>query len=339
MPPPTITTKMAPSFIEDKSLKMLNQVRFAKHQQGPSLNAYFHFQRKQSDTPEPHLQQAWFRSMKLVLDEIDTALRCVPIHFQLSFLDVGCCPGGFSSYILSKNPNAYGVGLSLPVSSGGHSFLLEKDLQPRLELHLADITTYQLGPYQYPNLRYLPSSLISYTFDLVLLDGHPLRTAEADGLAPLNNVSDRLLISQLIIGVQSVSPFGTILIKLSKPERPITARILYILDSISCELLTWKPVCMHATRPTFYAVAKGIRHTQRYAMIVHALQELWVRLTFGGPNGTTLPRRMTHQDLDSIVSREEMVAYKPRLVKLSQHLWDVQRQSLEGWYKEEGLVA
>ena len=74
-------------------------------------------------------------------------------------------------------------------------------------------------------------------------------------------------------------------------------------------------------------------------MIVHALKELWVRLTFGGPYGTTLPRRMTHQDLNSIVSEQEMVAYKPRLVKLSQHLWDVQRQSLEGWYKEEGLVT
>jgi hypothetical protein len=252
---------------------------------------------------------------------------------------MSCCPGGFSSYILSKNPNAYGVGLSLPESSGGHSFLLEEDLQPRLDLHLADVTTYQLGPYHHPNLRSLPPSLMIFTFDLVLLDGHPLRIAEPDGLAPLNNVSDRLLISQLIIGLQSVSPFGTIVIKLSKPERPLTAKILYILDSISCELLTWKPVCMHATRPTFYAVAKGIRYTPRHAMIVHALRDLWVRLTFGGLHGTTLPRRMTHQDLNSIVSPEEMVVYKPRLVQLSQHLWDVQRQSLEGWYKEEGLVT
>jgi hypothetical protein len=76
-----------------------------------------------------------------------------------------CCPGGFSLYILSKNTNAYGVGLSLPVSSGGHSFLIEEDLQLHLDLHLADITTYQLGPYQHPNLQSLPSSFITYAFD------------------------------------------------------------------------------------------------------------------------------------------------------------------------------
>jgi hypothetical protein len=154
-----------------------------------------------------------------------------------------CCPGGFSLYILSKNPNAYGV----PVSRGGHSFLIEEDLQLHLDLHLADITTYQLGAYQHPNLQSLPSSFITYTFDLVLLNGHPLRTTEPDRLAPLSNISDRLLISQLIIGVQSVSPFGTIVIKPWKPDKPITAKSLYLFDSISCELLTSMVLCLLTT--------------------------------------------------------------------------------------------
>src|SRR5262245_32273298 len=106
--------------------------------------------------------------MKNVLEEVDQALRCIPEMCPIRFLDVGCvstirsystfviigcffpscrcCPGGFSSYILNKNVHSTGVGISLDVESGGHAFLLEENLRPRLELKLTDLTRYQLGP-------------------------------------------------------------------------------------------------------------------------------------------------------------------------------------------------
>jgi len=45
-----------------------------------------------------------------------------PRKGPLRFLDLGCCPGGFTSYILSNNPSA---GISSEIETGGHRFLLE----------------------------------------------------------------------------------------------------------------------------------------------------------------------------------------------------------------------
>ena len=167
-----------------------------------------------------------------------------------------CCPGGFSSYILNKNPNANGTGVSLPVDDGGHEFLLEERHRSRLQLFNANLTYYQLGPTVIDNerLQSLPFDIIGAPFDVVLLDGPQLRT-QASAL-PWD--IDRLLISQLILGIQSVRNGGTMILKLPLPHKPVSARILYLFDATSSRTLRWKPNIMHANRGTFYAVAKGV---------------------------------------------------------------------------------
>ncbi|KAJ6627994.1 hypothetical protein B0H10DRAFT_2210083 [Mycena sp. CBHHK59/15] len=102
-------------------------------------------------------------------------VRAMPFRF----LDLGCCPGGFASYILGKNPRASSVGISLPTESGGHSCLLEEENFLRFELHWADLTQYQLGPtfIHDPLLQSFP--VARGPFDLVLIDGHPLYTYTA----------------------------------------------------------------------------------------------------------------------------------------------------------------
>ncbi|KAJ6542272.1 hypothetical protein B0H10DRAFT_2244686 [Mycena sp. CBHHK59/15] len=95
-------------------------------------------------------------------------VRAMPFRF----LDLGCCPGGFASYILGKNPRASSVGISLPTESGGHSCLLEEENFLRFELHWADLTQLGVGTVSsFPVAR--------GPFDLVLIDGHPLYTYTA----------------------------------------------------------------------------------------------------------------------------------------------------------------
>ncbi|KZP17577.1 hypothetical protein FIBSPDRAFT_911933 [Athelia psychrophila] len=294
-------------------------------------------QKKLSDAPDLATQQAWFRGMKKVLEEIDEFVKCIPETVPLKFLDLGCCPGGFSSYILDKNPKASGVGISLDVEKGGHSFQLEEHLQPRLELNFGDLTRYQLGPttVQDPTLHYLPASLAASAFDLILLDGHPLRVDKSR----TSSTSHRLLISQLIIALGSISLSGTLIIKLSTPERVDTAKILYLLDILSLHLTCWKPVFMHATQPTFYAIAKGVGYGEygyMFPNFLMGLQELWMDLTFGGAMGKG--RKMEDGDLDFIIGKDALEnGYKERLHQLAHPIWTVQAQSWKGWLATDGI--
>jgi len=231
-----------------------------------------------------------------------------------------------------------GVGISLSVESGGHAFLVEEHLRPRLELKLADITRYQLGPATIndPFLQPYPFHPHYRTFDLVLLDGHPLRRSTS----PAARNADCLLISQLIIGLQAISLSGTLVMKLSKPERAITAKLLYMLDVLSLSLASWKPLFMHSTRPTFYVVAKGVgygRQGYRLAHILYALKVLWMELRY---EPSRKGKAMRPEDLDFIVSNVELeITFGNRLQQLGQPVWLVQAQSLQGWYRVEGVAG
>ncbi|KAJ6466490.1 hypothetical protein C8R45DRAFT_910536 [Mycena sanguinolenta] len=319
------------SLKSSKTLHQLNSLRY-KNAGNPSEQAYFQHQRRQADAPDPGLQKAWFNSMRNVLEEIDQVLRCVPEIMPFRFLDLGCCPGGFSSYILEKNPHAVGVGISLPVERGGHACLLEEDHLSRFELHWADLTQYQLGPAaiadpRLQNIPFIPG------FDLVVIDGHPLRCATGLAHDNVHLHGDRLLISQIIVGLVSVSVGGTVILKQSKPERLITAQLMYLLDVLCADVRTWKPVTMHSTRPTFYIVGKGFRlgcQAMRWNQILDSLMNLWVQLSYAGHDGKG--RRLFPTDLDFIVNDQTLkTAYAPRLHQLSEHIWITQSKSLQGW--------
>ena len=171
----------------------------------------------------------------------------------------------------------------------------------------------------------------------MLLDGHPLRTSTSKAGTNIQITTSRLLISQLVIGLQAVSISGTIIMKLAKPERPITAKLLYMFDMLSLDLATWKPVCMHATRDTFYMVAKGFGHgRQGYKLKewLDRLKALWISLTYGGENSSGV---LSPTDLDFIATQMELTMFEGRLQQLSRHIWQVQASSLLGWKQAQDL--
>lgn len=251
-----------------------------------------------------------------------------------------CCPGGFSSYILHANRRTIGTGLSLEVAKGGHELLLEPAMLSRFELIWGDVNSYQLGPdhIYHHDAPFVPFPITPAThpagFSLVLLDGHPLRTAVASGMGArdaLHTVGDRLLISQLIIGLTTVNLGGTIVIKLSRPDRLLTAQVMWMFDKLAAVVGTWKPVCIHATRETFYLIARGMGYGElaaAYGGILRGLKILWTALT-------RTKRRLREDDLDFIVSATTLGgSYMPRLQKLSAHIWAVQKAATEGWYQQ-----
>lgn len=206
-------------------------------------------------------------------------------------------------------------------------------------MKLADITYYQLGVATIDDPRLKPFPFdpfgVQRPFDMVLLDAHPLRTSAG---STFHN-GDRLLISQLIFCLQAISMSGTIVMKLSKPERVVTAKILYMLDKLSLSLACWKPVCMHATRATFYAVAKGVgygRQGYRLPHLLYGLKMLWTSLTYGGVAGSG--RQINSADFNFIVDDVELrITFGDRLQRLSEPIWLVQEKSFRGWVQAEGL--
>ncbi|TRM57403.1 hypothetical protein BD626DRAFT_574589 [Schizophyllum amplum] len=306
-----------------------------QNRERPLHLTHMRHQERNADEATPEMEGIWFENMKEVMREIDWATEgtALPREGSFNFLDLGCCPGGFSSYILKKNPDAVGVGVSLP---DGHNYRLEEELRPRHELIWADLLRYRLRPTpEGADLVDLPWGFCCRQFDLVVLDGHPLRLQKAR----TTSVGPRLLVAQLILSLQTVRRGGTIIVKLSAVERPDTQAILYMLDALASQLTTCKPVSMHATRDTFYVVAQDVQMegippashgwTLRMDRLLWDLMLRWATVTFGALVDDL-------QAWDFVCPHKLLLTtYRKRLDKLAEPVLRVQCLALEGLRKQE----
>lgn len=258
-----------------------------------------------------------------------------------------CAPGGFSTHILCGNPDARGVGISLSEYQGGHPLLLSPVYAPRYQYIEQDLLEYDLSSTSdsVSNHPRLPDTF-SNRFQLVLLDGHPLRTYRAcedatDAPIAASACGGILLVSQLIIALASVQAGGTLVVKLTHIECSPAAPLLYLLDAISDTLVVHKPHTMHASRASFYAVAKGVGAEERAALkdrYLAGLQDLWRELRTGGFDGG--PRRLTEGDFDFVVTPEKILdteGYLQRLVELGRPVWATQAQGLRDFLAKNGV--
>ncbi|KAK7442459.1 hypothetical protein VKT23_016056 [Stygiomarasmius scandens] len=305
------------------------------------MDTYFANQRFIADNAGPELNITWFRRMKKVFGEIDRS-ALVPMFGSFTFLDLGCCPGGFSSYILKKNPQASGIGISLPVEQGGHQFSLEQEFLNRFTLYFADLTRYSFSS-SIPTDRsdiYVPieNHLGRSKFDLILLDGHHLRT----NTNTLDWEIHQLLVSQLIIALEYVRLGGKLVIKLSRIERVNTVKIIRLFDLISERIEAVKPMTMHAKRGSFYLVVHGVgwgTEGHRKEEFAEKLKEVWTELVFGGDERQG--RYLTLEDLDFVVTTEDLIERSPdfldKIVEIGRGVWQGQIKGLEGLFRKNNV--
>ncbi|KAF5372193.1 hypothetical protein D9758_005042 [Tetrapyrgos nigripes] len=328
-----------------------------------NLDNHFAKQRHVADTAGPMLNLTWYNKMQKLFGEIDSAARCIPDSGSGSFrfLDLGCCPGGFSAYILKKNSQATGVGVSLPVDQGGHECALEIELLNRFTLHFADLTKYDLRTIRQATMangnliniagttvdaiqsylaieNELGACASSNKFDIILLDGHHLRT----NTNTIEWEIDQLLISQFVIALSYVRSGGTLVIKQTVFERYMTAKMIRLFDLLCERVETVKPLTMHANRGSFYLVAHGVGRGvegHRQEEFLTKLKEIWEELTFGGQDGTG--RFLNLEDFDFVVTTEELKdsersgEFLDKLVELGRKVWQGQIKGLEGLFRAE----
>jgi hypothetical protein len=246
--------------------------------------------------------------------------------------------------VLQSNREAHGVGISLPEDRGGHEFRLEHSFRARYKLHQADLLYYKLHTtadqaVDGTSLISLPPSVSRPDFDLVILDGHQLRTY--CGAAVQDWDRQRLLISQLVIALQAVKHGGTLVIKLSHPEYFDTALLLVFLDAVAERVVTRKPRTIHANRGTFYAIARGVGIGQRGGELDElrrCFEDLWYEISFGGEEGKG--RFLGKNDLDFIMTEEELLEEENlrKIVELGRDPWTVQADTLEHWFQGRQLL-
>lgn len=168
------------------------------------------------------------------------------------------------------------------------------------------------------------------TFGLVILDGHMLHTREYEW-----QTASMLLLSQVLIGLKVVEDGGTIFLKLSKLTGPVSARILFLLDTLSTSLQTVKPNTCHGPRKTFYVVAKGIQHgplLEQYIDKLKTLRNYFIH---------DLDYAKDHWDeiWDAVVPIAEIKAmYIPRLTELGLPVWEVHRTHLKKFLVKTGVL-
>jgi hypothetical protein len=214
-----------------------------------------------------------------------------------------------------------------------------------MKILFEDMLKYDLSP---PSVRspagLLPSSLIApASFGLVLLDGHFLWEYAPGGPGTVGTApqwsAQQLLVVQLVLALHALKHGGTLVFKLTQPERLITAKLLAMLDALSATLVTIKPRTMHASRGSFYAVAQGVgmgRGGGERAQIEYALRCVSRDIGTGGDEGTG--RWMDQDDLDWVATEEELCAdFLPRLIELAVPVWTTQIAGLRELFQKKGI--
>ncbi|KAK0496643.1 hypothetical protein EDD18DRAFT_1352473 [Armillaria luteobubalina] len=315
-------------------LSHLNRLRRMGND-SPIMDRHYDNQRYTADNADEKTTRAWYFRMRQIMEEIN---RFCPIcddnDRDFRFLDLGCCPGGFSSYILDKNPRASGFGISLSPQEGGHAFLMDEDLLNRYSIMFANIARFELGPHS--DLNSLP--IAAESFDLVVMDAHHLRNQP-----PL--AGHKVYISQLILGLKAVKMGGSLVLKLHRVESDYSARLIYLLDKVSSQIKTFKPMNMHKERGSFYVIARGVGldgrgrpSVERQILFHHAVESfrtLWVNL---GEEGSE--RSVTVEDLDFIITVDDLVRkYTYRLGCLGRKVWEIQSRALESLLRKRRVIV
>lgn len=143
---------------------------------------------------------------------------------QKHILDCCMAPGTYLQVALEHNPGAHALAFTLPPAVGGHSLILAEDEARGLVIKLLDVTmlagdmgvTPDQVPQRHPDAAaFLPPQVApGRQFDLVLCDGQVLRTHQPHRAAYRDGLREprRLLLTQLILGLEHVRPGGTMIL-------------------------------------------------------------------------------------------------------------------------------
>ncbi|KAK2734314.1 hypothetical protein FQN57_001719, partial [Myotisia sp. PD_48] len=346
---PDKASEILDSYLQERSLafKTLKGIQNIVWQ-SPAADKHFLKQREKADSATLALKKYFFRMMQDIGDQLQVTKHIIPRPSEaskLKVLDICMAPGGYSATVLKHNGFARIYGLSLPEEEGGHQILLpnwRKD--PRVEVRLMDITmlSAELGS---PDLL-PPHSLVASQFsncrpfdgleaDLVFCDGQVLRTHERAVGSKFE--ASRLTAAQLIIALQRIKKGGTMVMLLHRVNSPRNVKLLHTFSQFA-EIDLFKPAPSHATRSSFYLVAKNVDPTSPGAcQMLENLKSSWKRRTLQAFNDEPydVKRNMSGDEMRAILQS----SFGERLISLGEPIWAIQQEALEKKFLRGSLSA
>ncbi|KAG2426317.1 hypothetical protein HXX76_013074 [Chlamydomonas incerta] len=288
--------------------------------------------------------------MRYILFEIDEHngrfLADRPEDQPFQFLDVCCCPGGFSTYSLEagKAPRK-GIGLSLPPGLGGHLPAIPVRTD-NYYLHFVDVTTVaanvRVGDMgvgtpgcPQPALR-LDAAVHDPPVNgcqLVILDGSFLggkdwihkETSLTDAENPAFNVyasnaaaHKALLVAQLIVMANNLAPGGLLVLRLNMFPDMFTVGVLGLLRQVFLgDVCSYKPRSCHVHVGSYYLVCTNFDPLRAYQLQwVPRWYECLTRMRSRGPPPRFVPFPGFH--LDNALS---MQVWTRAMYGYHVHLW------------------
>ncbi|EMD36561.1 hypothetical protein CERSUDRAFT_115593, partial [Gelatoporia subvermispora B] len=182
-----------------------------------------------------------------------------------TFLDLGCSPGGFSTWVLTNNRSAKGVGITLPDADAKFSMSDDtvRAFEGRYHVHFEDLNTLAMrgvnedrNPLADP-VNQAGLGLRSDTFELVIAGAFPTLLGRIPWFTRA-----RLVFSQLLIALSTIAQGGSCVVCInSKP-------FLWIVDAIGMlrgcfsSIIAGKGGKLHAVRTSCYLVCRGFEATE-----------------------------------------------------------------------------
>lgn len=302
-----------------------------------SVEADKHFQNLQqsADHPDDNTKAKFYLMNQKLGKELDDKTDAFYVKKQwgaaVASLNLCMAPGGYTWYFLERNPQARSVGITLATEKGGHPmFLPHGEDDERVEVKFMDITmlTSEFGtpkenvPSQHPEAGNFSDDtpFLGEYFDVVICDGQVLRVHQHQR-SPGREII-RLLVSQLILGLQRIKTGGTFIILLHKIDVWDNMILLKTFESFS-KIQVYKSENIHAGRSSFYLVAKNVEPSKA-AEAVANWKRVWWRSTFEGESGTGLdPDEPSKEEVESVLTD-----YGERLRQLGGPIWLIQLKAM-----------
>ncbi len=300
-----------------------------------------HFQKlreKADSSNNDSIQQKIFWDINL---RIGTELRAAgafsipdPLQPNPTSLHLCMAPGGYTEILLEVHPEASIKGITLPPHLGGHPMCIPHgDKDPRVQVKFMDITMLAVEygtsmaeiPKEHPDAKNFNSDrpFLGQTFDLVICDGQILRTHFREEYRQ-DLEALRLNVAQLILGMTRIKPGGTFVMLLHKADAFDNIELLKRFDKFS-KLMLFKPRTAHATRSSFYLIAKEVDPTHPTAQYaVEQWKKDWKKATLAGDEGTGMNRELSTEIRVNAVLEE----FGPRLIELAREIWVTQKNAL-----------
>ncbi|TVY93142.1 hypothetical protein LAWI1_G001265 [Lachnellula willkommii] len=236
---------------------------------------------------------------------------------------------GYTAAVLKFNPRASSFAITLPQDQGGHPLHVERSRLAGLQLLdvtmlINEYTDKPIPPNHPDREKFLTIRPFRFhSFDLVFCDGMVLRTQQRENYREGNEVI-RLATSQLILAMQRIKAGGTLVMLLHKIDSFPAANLLHIFSKFA-KVEAFKPQKKHATRSSFYMIAKDVQPGHEAAKaVVEEWKGAWWRATFGGEAGTGEPK----VDPPESVVVNMLEEFGEQLMEMGRPVWRTQGDAL-----------